>query len=136
MTQQKCPTIIGLTFDGESQEAIDFINSMDKKIKEGWFIQTIGQLALIFGGMAAKTAPASNLIERSMAAQVINSDTGSIGYNITQTNWEYFFKAYSGLAQHGNAQVEKVISLQALRGDTSPKERLFWRAMYQGCKVQ
>ncbi|MFT5809048.1 MAG: hypothetical protein ACI9LG_003379 [Moritella dasanensis] len=35
MTLQKCPTIIGLTFDEESQEAIDFINSMNKKIKEG-----------------------------------------------------------------------------------------------------
>jgi hypothetical protein len=86
--------------------------------------------------MAVKTAPASNLIERSMATQVMTSDAGSAGYNITQTNWEYFFKAYSSLAQHGNAQVEKVISLQSLRGDTSPKERLFWRAMYQGCKVK
>lgn len=136
MTQQKCPTIIGLTFDEEGQEAIDFINSMDKKIKEGWFLQTIGQLALIFGGMSVKAAPASNFIERSMTAKVITSDAGSVGYNITQTNWEYFFKAYSGLALHGNAQVEKVIFLQALRGDISPKERLFWRAMYQGCKVK
>ncbi|EGQ7800811.1 hypothetical protein P6A00_004509 [Vibrio parahaemolyticus] len=58
MQNKPCPVLIGLTFDEESQEALNAINEMNAKIDDGWVAIALGHLAVIFGGLTVK-APAS-----------------------------------------------------------------------------
>ncbi|GMQ47341.1 hypothetical protein [Vibrio sp. 10N] len=63
MSQVVCPAIVGLSFDKESQDAINAINDMNHAVKEGWVAIVVGQLALIFGGLTVKTQAPNSFIE-------------------------------------------------------------------------
>lgn len=94
MSQNLCPTIVGLTFDKESKEAITAINEINKTIKYGWAAIIIGQLAQIFGGLVVKTSSSSGFVE-SFAFKTTMSDANQTSYSIYSSNWEYFFDALS-----------------------------------------
>ena len=63
------------------------------------------------------------------------SAAGSVSYSIFSSNWEAFFFSYGGLQAHAQNQIEKVILKQALRSDSTPKERLFRGTLDRGCKA-
>ncbi|MGF1731667.1 hypothetical protein [Photobacterium kasasachensis] len=50
MSKSTCPAIVNMTFDKESQDAINAINDINQTVKYGWVATVIGQLALIFVG--------------------------------------------------------------------------------------
>lgn len=46
MSNTICPTLIGITFDEESQQALNAINDMKSTVKDGWAAIVIGQCNL------------------------------------------------------------------------------------------
>ncbi len=136
MNTRICPTIVGLTFDEQSQQAIRDINDITKAKKAGWLAMALGQLAVIFGGNAVKTQPTGGVIENSFAFKLASSDVSQTGYSIYSTNWEYFFQSFSSLEKYAEGQISTIAGLQMIRSRISPKERLFWKAVHYGCKPQ
>jgi len=136
MSKSICPPIINLTFDKESQDAINAINDMNQTFKEGWVAIVIGQLALIFGGLAVKTKGPSNFIEKSFTFKTLSSDISQTSYSIYSVNWEYFFKSLSSLDRYASHQISTIAGLQMIRSKISPKERLFWKSVHYGCKIK
>lgn len=94
----------------------------------------VGHLALIFAGKAIRTGT-PNSLEKSFYFKTASADSNQIGWAIYSTNWEYFFKGFTGLEAHANNQIQKIAFTQVLRKGISHKEYLFWRAIYEGCKV-
>jgi len=135
MNNKTCPVIIDIKFDDASRQAIDDIAHIIKVKKIGWVVTLVGQLGLIFAGGAVRTSAPGNIVENSNMFKVIAADSNQVSWSIYQTNWEYFFKSFSALDQHANSQIEKIAMLQHLRTAASPKERSFWAAIYNGCKV-
>ena len=148
-----CPNIVGLTLDKDSLEAIEFINGVRTSLEIGWVAITLGQLSTLFAGLtlspgraiskeAVKTAseavgPILGTILKTGVNTVdaAGSAAGSVSYSIFSSNWEAFFFSYGGLQAHAQNQIEKVILKQALRSDSTPKERLFWGTLDRGCKA-
>jgi len=157
MTQQKnlrtCPNIVGLTLDKDSLEAIEFINGVKTSLEIGWVAITLGQLSTLFAGLTLSPARAisKEAVETASEAagpilgtilktgvntvEAAGSAAGSVSYSIFSSNWEAFFFSYGGLQAHAQNQIEKVILKQALRSDSTPKERLFWGTLAHGCKA-
>lgn len=136
MSTRVCPTIIGLKFDEMSIEAIDSINTILKSKETGWWVNTIGQLIVIFGGLAVNARTAGNAIENSHLFQAVSSDLSQTSYSIYSANWEYFFKSFSALDRYANNQIETIAGLQMLRSDITAKERSFWKGVNYGCKIK
>ena len=147
-----CPNIIGLTLDKDSLGAIEFINGVKTSLEIGWVAITLGQLSTLFAGLTLSPGRAisKEAIETASEAagpilgtilksgvntiDAAGSPAGSVSYSIFSSNWEAFFFSYGGLQAHAQNQIEKVILKQALRSDSSPKERLFWNTLERGCK--
>ncbi|MBD1559867.1 hypothetical protein HC752_23340 [Vibrio sp. S9_S30] len=134
MSNTICPTLIGITFDEESQQALNAINDMKSTVKDGWVAIVIGQLAVIFGGLAVKPTSSAGFIESTLGFKLASNDVTQTAYNIYQTNWEYFFKSLSSLDRYANNQISTTAGLQMIRSRISPKERQFWKALHYGCK--
>ena len=95
----------------------------------------IGHLGLIFAGGAVRTSASRNVIEKTATFETIAADSNQIAWTIYQTNWEYFFESFTALDTHANNQISKIAFLQYLRSSSSPKEKMFWGAIYNGSKV-
>lgn len=121
-----------MTFDAESKKAIKDINKIIEMKEMGWIAILIGQLAVVFGGLSLKNVSPNN----SFAMQTIGADANQTAISIYQTNWEYFFKSFSKLDAYANNQISTIAGLQYLRNDISSKERVFWSAIYNGCKIK
>ena len=136
MSRKECPNITGLKFDKESIEAIDSINTILKNKETGWWVNAIGQLIVIFGGLAINARAPGNIIEKTHIFKVISSDLSQTSYSIHSANWEYFFKTFTALDRYANNQIETIAGMQMLRSGLNGNERLFWKAVHYGCKVK
>lgn len=65
----------------------------------------------------------------------VSSDSGQTAWNITQANWEYYFKSYSALTVIKLRQIENIATEQALEHVTDRKQYRFWKAISDGCKL-
>ncbi|EHT4943579.1 TPA: hypothetical protein RQK43_004285 [Vibrio vulnificus] len=135
MQNKPCPVLIGLTFDEESQEALNAINEMNAKIDDAWVAIALGHLAVIFGGLTVKAPASAGPIEKTFGFQLVSNDVATTSWSIYQTNWEYFFSSFGALERHAKNQISTIAGLQMIRGKISYKERQFWKAVHYGCKV-
>lgn len=135
MSNKTCPVLIDIRFDDASHKAIQDIKNIVAAKNIGWVATLIGHLGLIFAGGAIRTSATKNAIEKTATFQTIAADSNQVAWSIFQTNWEYFFKSFSALDAHANNQISKIAFLQYLRSSSSPKEKMFWGAIYNGCKV-
>lgn len=144
--QAACPTIIGLEFGEESLKTIETINQMHTSATQGWIVTTIGHLGLIFAGLVLSPGRAIPPEITAFGAKPIlkvgtdivetaGSASASVSYNIYQTNWEIFFKGVGAFDKIARKKIEEAITYQAMKKQ-SPKERIFWRTMDRGCKVE
>ncbi|GGB05322.1 hypothetical protein [Agarivorans gilvus] len=144
---RKCPSIINLTFDNQSLEAIEEIKSMHELEKHARIWLTIGNLFNIFGGSALRSTTSGgakelfNLIPndaiRNTAKGVAKGGSAEVSqtsYAISQANWEYYFKSYVGISAIKRKKIEELAHRQAVSHQANPKEYAFWKAIYLGCQ--
>ncbi len=136
MSDKVCPTIVGLKFDKTSKDAIKSINGILESKNTGLWVHVIGQLILIFGGLAVNAKSGGTAIEKTHIFKVVSSNPSQTSYNIHSVNWEYFFKTFTALDKFANNQIETIAGLQILRPNVTSQERKFWKAVYYGCKVK
>ncbi|MET2849020.1 hypothetical protein ABXV23_20010 [Vibrio owensii] len=149
---EKCPAIVGVVFDDKSLAAIDRINELHELEKSAQFFISLGNLINIFGGNVVKGAgssgvtkaisaiPASDTIHKARDVSIavgrgVSSDAGQTASNITQANWEYYFKSYSALTVIKLRQIENIATEQALEHVTDREQYRFWKAISDGCKL-
>ncbi|WNO60237.1 hypothetical protein [Rheinheimera sp. MMS21-TC3] len=148
----KCPAIVGIVFDSASLDAIEKINELHKLEKSAKFFISLGSLINIFGGNAVKGAGSSGLTSAISAVPVngslqkvrdvsvaigksVSSDAGQTAWNITQANWEYYFRSYSALDSIKLRQIDYIATQQALHHVADKKQYRFWKAIADGCKL-
>ncbi|MCR9943211.1 hypothetical protein [Vibrio owensii] len=149
---EKCPAIAGVIFDDKSLAAIDRINELHELEKSAQFFISLGNLINIFGGNVVKGAgssavtkaisaiPASDTMHKARDVSIavgrgVSSDAGQTAWNITQANWEYYFKSYSALTVIKLRQIENIATEQALEHVTDRKQYRLWKAISDGCKL-
>lgn len=135
MSNKTCPVLIDIRFDDAIHKAIQDIKNIVSAKNIGWITTLIGHLGLIFAGGVIRTSATKNIIKKTATFQTIAADSNQVAWTIFQTNWEYFFKSFSVLDAHDNNQISKIAFLQYLRSSSSPKEKMFWGAICNGCKV-
>ncbi|HCE1830114.1 TPA: hypothetical protein NJ265_004802 [Vibrio parahaemolyticus] len=151
----KCPAIVGVVFDDESLKAIERINELHELEQSAKFFISIGNLLNIFAGNAVKGAGSSGLTKAISAVPFvknsdslskvkdvsvaigkgISSDVGQTAWNITQANWEYYFKSYSALEVIKREQIYRIATYQAVIHTSDRKQYRFWKAISDGCKL-
>ncbi|HAS6385161.1 TPA: hypothetical protein RZA60_004627 [Vibrio vulnificus] len=152
---ERCPAIVGVVFDDESLKAIDRINELHELEKSAKFFISIGNLFNIFAGNTVKGAGSSGLKKAISAVPFvknsdgftkakdlsvsigmgISSDVGQTAWNITQANWEYYFKSYSALETIKLKQIYDIATYQAVIHTSDRKQYRFWKAISDGCKL-
>ncbi|MGY0615881.1 hypothetical protein [Vibrio sp. FJH11] len=149
---EKCPAIVGVVFDDKSLAAIDRINELHELEKTAKFFISLGNLINIFAGNVVKGAGSSGVTNAISAVPVnntlhkardvgitvgrgISSDVGQTAWNITQANWEYYFKSYTALNTIKLRKIENIATEQALVHITDRKQYRFWKAISDGCKL-
>lgn len=144
----KCPAIVNITFDEKSLEGIDKIKELHDLEKYGRVWLTIGHLFTIFGASSLRSASAGNakevlnLVNNDTAKAIVKtvakagtSEANQTGYAITQANWEYFFMSFDSLSDIKRKKIEELAFHQSLLHQGSPKEYVFWKSIYMGCKL-
>ncbi|EPR4995039.1 hypothetical protein ACU6DI_004138 [Vibrio navarrensis] len=152
---ERCPAIVGVVFDNESLNAIDRINELHELERSAKFFIGIGNLLNIFAGNAVKGAGSSGVTKAISAipfvknshrlAKVkdvsvsigkgVSSDVGQTAWNITQANWEYYFKSYSALEAIKREKIYRISTYQAVMHTSDRKQYRFWKAISDGCKL-
>ncbi len=152
---KKCPAIVGVIFDEESLKAIDRINELHELEQSAKFFISIGNLLNIFAGNAVKGAGSSGVTKAISAIPLIknsdtltttkdvsiaigkgiSSDVGQTAWNITQANWEYYFKSYSALEVIKLEKIYRIATYQAAIHTSDRKQYRFWKAISDGCKL-
>jgi len=143
----KCPAIVNLTFDEESLKGIEKIKEMHELEKYGRIWLTIGNLLTIFGGSSLRSTTSGHAKElfklipndtlkttATAAVKGVVSEASQTSYSITQANWEYYFQSYINLNTIKRKKIEELAYSQALKHQSSPKEYVFWKSIYMGCK--
>ncbi|WP_394143742.1 hypothetical protein [Vibrio atypicus] len=147
-----CPSIVGVVFDDSSLQAIDKINELHELEKSAKFFISLGNLINIFAGNTVKGAgstgitkaisaiPANDALSKARDYSVaigrgVSSDVGQTAWNITQANWEYYFKSYNALSQIKLNRIESIATKQALDHVHDFKQYRFWKAISDGCKL-
>ncbi|MCG3727536.1 hypothetical protein EXA20_16365 [Vibrio cincinnatiensis] len=149
---EKCPAIVGIVFDEQSLAAIDKINELHELEKSAKFFISLGNLINIFAGNSVKGAgstgvtkaisaiPVNNALNKTRDVGIavgkgVSSDAGQTAWNITQANWEYYFKSYSALDAIKLRRIENIAIEQALAHVKDRKQYRFWKAISDGCKL-
>jgi|GEM_PF-1344181 len=145
----KCPTIVDIRFDEESLNGIERIKELHELEKYGRIWLTIGNLFNIFGGNSLRSTPAGHINEAfkliptdtlkttaKTASKGVASESNQTAYSITQANWEYYFQSYVSLSNLKRKKIEELAYNQALKHQSRPKEYMFWKSIYMGCKYE
>ncbi|GAB3535863.1 hypothetical protein [Photobacterium alginatilyticum] len=145
---EKCPAIVNISFDDESLNGIEKIKEMHELEKYGRIWLTIGNLFSIFGGSSLRSTTAGHAKEvfklisndtlkvtAKAVAKGVASEANQTSYSITQANWEYYFQSYINLTTIKRKKIEELAYSQALKHQSSPKEYMFWKSIYMGCKI-
>ncbi|MCP4326107.1 MAG: hypothetical protein GY787_30575 [Alteromonadales bacterium] len=144
----KCPTISNITFDKKSLDGIEYIKHINNSIKILELSAVIGHLFNIFGGSSLRGVNNSgvsglmNLVKDSpyktvaeKASRAISSEASQTGYFITTANWVYFYKSFDALDEIKRERIWNEAERQLMEHAGKPKERLFWQAIANGCKL-
>mgnify|MGYP000485753352 CR=1 FL=1 len=107
-----CPSIQGLTLDSDSQKAIDQIRHK-------------ADLANFLGGATSF----------GVLVNIFNTRQPTLmSYNIYQTDFQSFARAISAVPLIYRKSIALIASQQELR-NIDYKQRTFWKAVRQGCKL-
>ncbi|MCG6202030.1 hypothetical protein [Psychromonas antarctica] len=145
---KQCPTIINITFDEESLKGIEYIKSVGFGLEITRYALIMGHLNSIFGGSSIRNVSKGSISGMMNAipnetvktvvkttGKVVSSEVSQTAYSITTANWFFFIDALGELPQIKRELIEKAAGFQALAHQTSPKERLFWRSIHNGCSM-
>ncbi|NQZ51744.1 MAG: hypothetical protein HRT95_16685 [Moritella sp.] len=106
-----CPTIHHLEMDTESSTALTEILDVNNLKSKLQFV--------ISGGHWINTFLGNGAVETV--------------FSVNSTDFDIMAKALASTNRINQRIVEDIITTQAMRSDVKTKQRIFWRAMYNGC---
>ena len=108
-----CPAIMNLKLDAKSLAGVARIREIDKlaKLLQGSIVG--GSLTNIFAGASAEEAL----------------------FNVYSHDWKAMVDAVGAVPKIKREQIEKEAYSQWMSHQGDARQRLFWKAIYQGCKV-
>lgn len=69
-----------------------------------------------------------------MANIFVGSNSVQVSYNISSTDWEQFAKAMMALPNIVRTRIYQEATFRQLEGGLTHEQRLFWKAVAEGCR--
>ncbi|MCH8506591.1 MAG: hypothetical protein LAT50_20075 [Ectothiorhodospiraceae bacterium] len=109
-----CPTIDGLEFSERSRKAIARIRKIEHLSNALAGAMAGGVIVTIFAG--------NNALVTS--------------YNVATQDWTTFAEAMHAIPDVQRNRIELVAAQEVFAHASDPKQRQFWRAVHNGCRIQ